>query len=167
MAFDHWCARNIKPWFDDHVHWDADLIRRWSGQDVDLTRRLPSDLIMAAVQADPEMIKVVGPYQAMLAQPDSLDAVQARARAIYASGWRPPIPPGPTREELAELVTAAASCQGHRIEDAALFAATAGQCPATNIAAPGKVAGNGVIQLVVRVYPRSRREPAPRTTCLA
>jgi hypothetical protein len=127
MAFNHWCARNIKPWFDDHVHWDADLIRRWSGQDVDLTRRLPSDLIMAAAQVDPEMIKVVGPYQAMLALPDSLDAVQARARAIYASGWRPPIPPGPTREELAELVTAAASSQGHRTEDAALFAVTAGQ----------------------------------------
>ena len=54
MAFEHWCARNIKPWFDDHVSWDADLIRRWSGQDVDLTRPLPSDLIMAAVQADPE-----------------------------------------------------------------------------------------------------------------
>ena len=127
MAFEHWCARNIKPWFDDHVSWDADLIRRWSGQDVDLTRPLPSDLIMAAVQADPEMIKVVGPYQAMLALPDSLNAVQAQARAIYASGWRPPIPPGPTREELAELVTAAASFQGHRTEDAALFAATAGQ----------------------------------------
>ena len=126
LAFDRWCTRHIKPWFDDHVRWDADLIRRWSGQDVDLTRPLPSDLIMAAVQADPEMIRVVGPYQAMLALPDSLDAVQARARAIYASGWRPPIPPGPTREELAELVTAAASSPGHRSEDAALSAATAG-----------------------------------------
>ena len=124
LAFDHWCTRNIKPWFDDHVHWDADLIRRWSGQDVDLTRPLPSDLIMAAAQADPEMMEVVGPYQAMRALPDSLDAVQARARAIYASGWRPPIPPGPTREELAELVTAAASSQGHRTEDAALARVT-------------------------------------------
>ena len=27
LAFDHWCARTIKPWFDDHVHWDTDLIR--------------------------------------------------------------------------------------------------------------------------------------------
>ena len=96
LAFDHWCARNIKPWFDDHVYWDTDLIRRWSGQDVDLTRPLPPDLIIAAAQADPE-IKVIGPYQAMLAPPASLDAVQARARDIYASGWRPPVPPGPTR----------------------------------------------------------------------
>jgi 2-polyprenyl-6-methoxyphenol hydroxylase-like FAD-dependent oxidoreductase len=113
LAFDHWCAGTIKPWFDDHVHCDTDLIRRWSGQDVDLTRPLPSDLIMAAVAADPEMIRVVGPYQAMTALPGSLDAVQARAREIYAGGWRPPIPPGPAREELAGLVAAAASPHDH------------------------------------------------------
>ena len=77
------------------------------------------------MQADPEMIKVVGPYQAMLAPPGSLDAVQARARAIYASGWRPPVPPGPAREVLADLVTAAASSHSHPTEDAALSAATA------------------------------------------
>ena len=52
---------------------------------------------------------VIGPYQAMLAPPGSLDAVQARAREIYASGWRPPTPPGPSRQELAALVTAAAT----------------------------------------------------------
>jgi 2-polyprenyl-6-methoxyphenol hydroxylase-like FAD-dependent oxidoreductase len=115
-AFDHWCIHNIKPWFDDHVHWDTDLIRRWSGHDVDLTRRLPSDLIVAAVQADPELITVVGPYLAMLAPPGSLDAVQARAREIYASGWRPPIPPGPSRQELASLVTAAGTSRSHQTD---------------------------------------------------
>ena len=125
LAFDRWCAGNIKPWFDDHVYWDADLIRRWSGQDVDLTRPLPPDLIMAAAQADPEIAKVAGPYQAMLALPASLDAVQARARDIYAAGWRPPMPPGPTRDELAALVTAAASAGSHPAEDAALSAAAA------------------------------------------
>jgi len=78
---------------------------------VDLTQRLPSDVIVTAVQADPEMLTVVGPYQAMLAPPGSLDAVQARAREIYASGWRPPIPPGPSRQELAAHVTATRSRQ--------------------------------------------------------
>ena len=116
LAFDHWCTHNIKPWFDDHVHWDTDLIRRWSGHDVDLTRRLPSDLIVAAVQADPELITIVGPYQAMLAPPGRLDAVQARAREIYASGWRPPIPPGPSRQELAALVSAAATSRDHQTD---------------------------------------------------
>jgi 2-polyprenyl-6-methoxyphenol hydroxylase-like FAD-dependent oxidoreductase len=107
LAFDDWCTATIKPWFDDHVRCDTDLIRRWSGGDVDLTRPLPSDLIVAAVQADPEMIKIVGPFQAMLTPPGSLDAVQARAQDIYASGWRPAVPPGPTRDELADLMTAA------------------------------------------------------------
>ena len=61
LAFDHWCAGHIKPWFDDHVYWDADLIRRWSGQDVDLARPLPPDLIIAAAQADPEIAKATWP----------------------------------------------------------------------------------------------------------
>ncbi len=113
LAFDHWCANHIKPWFEDHVYWDADLVRRWSGQDVDVTRPLPADLIMAAAQADPQIAKTTGPYQAMLALPSSLDAVQARARAIYATGWRPPVPPGPNRDELASLVTAAASSRSY------------------------------------------------------
>jgi len=125
LAFDHWCAGHIKPWFDDHVYWDTDLIRRWSGQDVDLTRPLPPDLIIAAAQADPEIAKAAGPYQAMLAPPASLDAVQGRARDIYATGWRPPVPPGPTRDELASLVTAAASADSQAAADAALPAATA------------------------------------------
>ena len=120
LAFDDWCVGHIKPWFEDHVYWDTDLVRRWSGQDVDLTRPLPPDLIMAAAQADPEMAKIVGPYQAMLATPSSLDAVQARARAIYATGWRPPMPPGPSRDELAALITAAASSRSHPADDAAL-----------------------------------------------
>jgi len=122
LAFDSWCAATIRPWFADHVYWDADLIRRWSGWDVDLTRPLPPDLIMAAAQADPGLMEVVGPYQAMLAPPASLDAVQTRSRDIYASGWHPPVPPGPTREELASLVTAAASSPTHPAQDAALSA---------------------------------------------
>ena len=70
--------------------------RRWSGQDVNLTRPLPPDLIMAAAQADPEIAKVAGPYQAMLAPPSSLDAVQARAQDIYAAaGARPCLPARP------------------------------------------------------------------------
>jgi hypothetical protein len=125
LAFDSWCAAIIRPWFADHVYCDADLIRRWSGGDVDLTRPLPSDLIMAAAQADPGLMEVVGPYQAMLAPPASLDAVQTRARDIYASGWRPPVPPGPAREELADLVTAAVGSHDHPAQDAALSAETA------------------------------------------
>ena len=108
LAFDRWCLDNIKPWFDDHVHWDSELIRRWSGHDIDLTRSLPSDLIVAATEVDPSMLQVVGPYLAMLAPPASLAAVEPRACEIYATGWRPPVPEGPTRDELTDLIATAA-----------------------------------------------------------
>jgi 2-polyprenyl-6-methoxyphenol hydroxylase-like FAD-dependent oxidoreductase len=103
-AFDSWCTEYIKPWFADHVEIDAHRTRRWAGQDVDPSGRLPSDLIMAAAQVDPEIGPYVGPYASMSALPSSLDAVQSRAKDVYASGWRPPVPPGPTRDQLAELV---------------------------------------------------------------
>jgi 2-polyprenyl-6-methoxyphenol hydroxylase-like FAD-dependent oxidoreductase len=104
LAFDAWCAEKIKPWFADHVSADADLQRRWAGADVDLTSRLPSDLIAAAAEAHPELIPAVLPYVIMQALPSSLDAIEPAVRAIYASGWRPAIPDGPTRDELADLV---------------------------------------------------------------
>jgi hypothetical protein len=157
LAFDQWCTRNIRPWFDDHVYWDTDLIRRWSGQDVDLTRPLPPDLVIAAAQADPGLIKVIGPYQAMLALPASLDAVQARARAIYASGWRPPIPPGPTRRELADLVTAAASSRNRPAGAAALPAARARRRHA-DLGEPQLASARGRLT-AGRRHPARRRHP--------
>ena len=105
IQFDHWCTDHIRPWFDDHRYADADRVRRWSGGDVELSRQLPSDLIVAAADADPELKHVVGPYSTMDALPASLAPAQARAREIYAAGWRPPVPDGPTRDELSEVVS--------------------------------------------------------------
>jgi flavin-dependent dehydrogenase len=107
LAFDAWCEQHIKPWFADHVYWDADLLRRWAGHDVDLSRRLPSDLIVAAAAADPSLMPCVGPYLTMQALPGSLHAIEPRAREIYANGWRPAPPDGPNTEELADLITSA------------------------------------------------------------
>ncbi len=103
MQFDDWCSDNIRPWFDDHRYTDADRVRRWSGEDVDLGRRLPSDLIVAAAEADPQLREVVDPYSRMDAPPASLAPAEPRAREIYVAGWRPPVPAGPTRAELGEL----------------------------------------------------------------
>ena len=105
IQFDSWCETNIRPWFDDHRHVDTDRMRRWSGGDVDLHRRLPSDLIVAAAEADPALRDIVGPYASMDALPASLAPAEARAREIYASGWRPPMPDGPTREQLSAVVS--------------------------------------------------------------
>jgi flavin-dependent dehydrogenase len=105
VAFDAWCAERIRPWFDDHLAWDADEVRQWAGEDVDLSRPLTSGHIVAAAQADPSLMRVVGPYLGMEALPTSLAEVEPQAREIYASGWRPYVPAGPTRDELVELIS--------------------------------------------------------------
>jgi 2-polyprenyl-6-methoxyphenol hydroxylase-like FAD-dependent oxidoreductase len=105
--FDAWCEENMLPWVADHVAMDTDAVRRWEGGDVDLNRRLPSDLILAAAAQDPAIGAATGGYVSMLALPSSLDAVEPLAHAVYESGWRPPFAPGPDRRELREIVAAA------------------------------------------------------------
>jgi 2-polyprenyl-6-methoxyphenol hydroxylase-like FAD-dependent oxidoreductase len=104
-AFDAWCVEWIRPWFADHMAWDADEVRQWSGEDVDLSRPLTSGHIVAAAQADPSLMRVVGRYLGMEVLPDALAEVEPQARAIYASGWRPAVPAGPTRDDLVELIS--------------------------------------------------------------
>jgi 2-polyprenyl-6-methoxyphenol hydroxylase-like FAD-dependent oxidoreductase len=104
LAFDDWCAEHIKPWFADHVYADAERQRRWARGDVDVSRRLPSDLIVAAAEAYPELNSTIMPYFMMRALPSSLSAVEPRVREIYAGGWRPAVPEGPSRSELADVI---------------------------------------------------------------
>jgi hypothetical protein len=108
-AFDAWCTAAIRPWFDDHVACDTDLTRRWAGGDVDLDHPLPSDLITAVAAVDPSLMRVIGPYFGMQALPSSLRAVEPRAREIYADGWRQPVPEGPDRAALVDLVRGVAA----------------------------------------------------------
>ena len=103
-SFDAWCNGQIKPWVDDHVHMDGATRRRWAGDDIDLGQPLPSDLILAAAEADRSLLGAAFGYMTMSALPASLRDIEPRARAIYATGWRPPFAPGPTRDELAGLI---------------------------------------------------------------
>lgn len=103
-AFDAWCEATMRPWVEDHVHMDGALRRRWAGEDVDLRERLPSDLIMAAMAADPRIGEAMAPYLTMAALPSCLEAVEPLARAVYESGWRPRLPSHPTRDDLAAIV---------------------------------------------------------------
>jgi 2-polyprenyl-6-methoxyphenol hydroxylase-like FAD-dependent oxidoreductase len=112
--FDAWCEQNMLPWVADHVQMDGDAVRRWEGGDVDLTRRLPSGLILAAAERDPGIGPATGGYVSMLRLPSCLDPVEPLARAVYESGWRRAFTPGPTRAELRDIVAAALS------EDAAV-----------------------------------------------
>ncbi|GAA1836296.1 FAD-dependent oxidoreductase [Microlunatus capsulatus] len=106
-AFDAWCDARVRPWVEDHAVMDDGLRRRWRGEDVDLDGPLPSDLVMAAAAVDPAIGAAVGPYAAMLAGPEVLDPVRERARAVYASGWRPAFDEGPDAAELAAVVAGA------------------------------------------------------------
>lgn len=105
--FDAWCEAHMRPWVEDHVRMDEATRRRWAGLDIDLTGRLPSDLIMAAAARDPEIGGAIGGYLAMRSGPDSLDAVEPRAAAVYRSGWRPAPAEGPDRRGLVEVVRGA------------------------------------------------------------
>lgn len=104
--FDAWCTENIRPWYEDHVHWDATLLRRFDGEDIDLDARIPSDVVCAAAEVDPSIWPVAGPFLGMAAPPSVLDAVQEKARAVLRTGWRPTFGDGPDRDELAELLLA-------------------------------------------------------------
>lgn len=106
VAFDDWCERRIRPWFVDHVYCDTERMVRWAGHDVDLDRPLPSDLIVAAADAAPELAPMITPYAVMDEGPESLAAAEPIARQVYESGWRPATAPGPTRAELARLCLA-------------------------------------------------------------
>jgi hypothetical protein len=81
--------------------------RRWAGGDVDVTRPLPSDLVLEAIAAEPSLMRVAGPYKAMEVLPAALAEIEPQAREIFASGWRPEPHPGPSRDELADLVMGA------------------------------------------------------------
>ena len=67
-------------------------------------RALPSDLILTAAEVRPEIMQHAGGYLSMAALPASLRAAEPIAREVYASGWRPSYAPGPTRDELVEIV---------------------------------------------------------------
>jgi 2-polyprenyl-6-methoxyphenol hydroxylase-like FAD-dependent oxidoreductase len=105
--FDAWCEQNMLPWVLDHTYMDGDLVRRWQGGDVDLTRRLPSDLILAAADVDPRINEMTPGYFGMFRLPSSLDPAEPLARAVYETGWRPSYSPGPGRDELVDLVSGA------------------------------------------------------------
>jgi hypothetical protein len=108
-GFDDWCEVDMRPWVEDHIHIDEQQRRRWAGEDVDVTARLPSDLVLAAAEVDQEIADGTFLYTSMLGGPATLDAVEPRARAMYAEGWRPTPAPGPGRDELVEILLSASA----------------------------------------------------------
>jgi len=100
QALDSWAADQMRPWVEDHVVMDEAMRRRWSGEEPAPDSPLPSDLVLAAAEADPEIMREAGPYSSMTAGPASLGPARQRAQAVYDTGWSPTPPAGPNRDEL-------------------------------------------------------------------
>jgi 2-polyprenyl-6-methoxyphenol hydroxylase-like FAD-dependent oxidoreductase len=105
--FGAWCDHAIEPWVADHLAIDGGMVRRWQGEDLDLSIPLTSDLIAAAVEADPRIGQHAAGYFAMTALPETLRPAEPLARAVYQDGWRPTYAPGPTRDELVDVIRVA------------------------------------------------------------
>jgi hypothetical protein len=146
--FDSWCTANIRPWYEDHVYWDATLLARLRGEDIDVEGRLPSDVICAAAHQDPRIWRAAGPYMAMQAPPASLRPVEEEARAVLRTGWRPPYEAGPSAQDLGDLLHSAVAAPAPATRTRAGFrnrAAHAGPGTAALMASqPGSGAGTGL-----------------------
>jgi 2-polyprenyl-6-methoxyphenol hydroxylase-like FAD-dependent oxidoreductase len=105
--FGAWCDHHIEPWVADHIAIDGGMVRRWQGEDIDLGVPLTSDLIADAVEADPRIGRRAAGYFAMTALPETLRPAEPLARAVYLDGWRPSYAPGPTRDELVDVIRGA------------------------------------------------------------
>jgi 2-polyprenyl-6-methoxyphenol hydroxylase-like FAD-dependent oxidoreductase len=101
---DAWCTENIRPWYEDHVYWDATLLQRLAGDDINKDAKIPSDVIAAAVPHVPELGMAAARYLGMVALPSVLTPYEQQVRDLLGTGWRPPLAPGPTRDELAAVV---------------------------------------------------------------
>jgi len=102
--FGTWCDHAIEPWVADHIAIDGGMVRRWQGEDLDLSIPLTSDLIAAAVEADPRIAEYAAGYFAMTALPEALWPAEPLARTVYQDGWRLTYAPGPTRDELVDVI---------------------------------------------------------------
>ncbi len=110
--FGTWCDDLIRPWVEDHIAIDSDAVARWQGAALDLTRPLSTEQICEAARADPRINEYAGPYFAMTALPSCLQPAEPLARAVYETGWRAPHAPGPTRDQLVEVIDRAVASAG-------------------------------------------------------
>ena len=103
-AFDQWSEAAMRPWVEDHMIMDDALARRWLGEDIDLSRPLPSDRILAAAEIDPNIGRGAGGYLAMTSGPEAMRRLEPLARTVYQTGWRPRLAEGPTRFEITDTI---------------------------------------------------------------
>ncbi|HVU71821.1 MAG TPA: FAD-dependent oxidoreductase [Mycobacteriales bacterium] len=103
-ALESWAVEQLKPWYDDHVIWDRNLVARYSGGDIDVDGTLSGDIYCDAAAVVPELAPLVPQYFAMMMLPTGWLPFADKVRAVLRDGWRPPLAEGPSYDELALAV---------------------------------------------------------------
>jgi len=103
-AMHEWAERTLRPWYADHVEWDAAVAGAWAGADPNPDGPLSLDVLVAAGMARPPLMAGLAPYLDMRALPESTSTVRAEVRDMLRSGWRPPAPDLPTRADLLNAI---------------------------------------------------------------
>jgi 2-polyprenyl-6-methoxyphenol hydroxylase-like FAD-dependent oxidoreductase len=102
--FGAWCDAQILPWVDEHIARDDEAVRRLRGEDLDLSQPLTTTAIVDAAQVEPRIRPHLDGYLSMTSLPASLAPAEPLARAVYETGWRPPLADGPKHDELVGLI---------------------------------------------------------------
>ena len=90
------------------MEWDAALLAQWAGRPVDPDGPIGLEAVVAAArELHPDWMSILGPFFTMSVPPTALDPLRAEVRALVRAGWQPAEPPGPSRDELAAIVTIA------------------------------------------------------------
>jgi 2-polyprenyl-6-methoxyphenol hydroxylase-like FAD-dependent oxidoreductase len=103
---DVWSLTQLRPWFVDHLAFDAAQRARWRGEPIDIDATPTWDLLVHAAQERPELMPSIGPFLAMLAPPESLAGVRAEVQQMLRDGWRPPELRQPGRDALLSAIGA-------------------------------------------------------------
>ena len=106
---DAWSHEQLRPWFEEHLVFDRAMGARWHGEPLDPDAHISWDLVVAATTQRPDFMPTLGPFLGMYALPQSIDPLRDEVRAMLRSGWRPPTPPGPTRDDIVAAISGSLS----------------------------------------------------------
>jgi 2-polyprenyl-6-methoxyphenol hydroxylase-like FAD-dependent oxidoreductase len=102
---DAWSLEQLRPWFEEHLIFDRAMRARWHGEPLDPDAQISWDLVVAATTQRPDFMPTLGPFLGMYALPHSIDPLRDEVRAMMRNGWRPPTPPGPTRDDIVAAIS--------------------------------------------------------------
>lgn len=102
---DAWSLAQLRPWFEDHLVFDAAMRARWSGEPIDTDAGVSWDLVAAAAGQRPDFMPTLGPFLGMMALPTSIDPLREIVRGMVRDGWRPPAPHGPKRADVVAAIS--------------------------------------------------------------